>query len=99
MTRARRGGRRDSPPALPSQVLEGDPPLALESRSHQPIRVAPIPVLAPCLYRRDPRGPVHRNDRVGEVAVHFPRFAYRIRPLATDKTRLASTLLVLHQKV
>jgi hypothetical protein len=27
-------------------------------------------------------GLLHRNDHVGEVAIHFPRFASRIRPLS-----------------
>jgi hypothetical protein len=27
-------------------------------------------------------GILHRNDRVAEVAIHFPRFGYRVRPIA-----------------
>jgi glutathione S-transferase len=66
----------------PSEVLEGDPALATE------VFVTPTDTgranssSGTLAYIDAARvGILHRNDRVGEVAIHFPRFAYRVRPI------------------
>jgi glutathione S-transferase len=70
-------------PALPSEVLEGDPAVGSE------VSITPIDTgranssIGVLVYIDAMRmGLLHRNSRVGEVVVHFPRFGYRVRPIA-----------------
>ena len=67
-------------PPLRSEALAGDPAVGSE------VTITPIDtgransssgVLAYIDATR--AGILHRNDRVGEVVVHFPRFGYRVR--------------------
>ena len=70
-------------PPLPSEALDGDPAIGSE------VLITPTDtgrdnssrgILAYIDATRI--GLLHRNDRVGEMAVHFPRFAYRVQPVA-----------------
>jgi glutathione S-transferase len=70
-------------PPLPSEVLEGDPTLGSEV-SVTPTDTGRANSSSGTLAYIDATrvGLLHRNDNVGEVAIHLPRFAYRIRPLS-----------------
>ena len=70
-------------PSPPSETFEGDPAVGTE------VLVTPTDTgransSSGTLAYIDGTsvGILHRNDRIGEVAVHFPRFAYRVRPIA-----------------
>lgn len=74
----------DSQPlrALPSESLEGDPAIGTEVTITPTDTGRANSATGTLAYIDSTRvGLLHRNDRVGEVAVHFPRFAYRIRSL------------------
>jgi glutathione S-transferase len=69
-------------PPLPSEALEADPAVGSE------VSITPIDTgranstIGVLTYIDATRiGVLHRNNRVGEVAIHFPRFGYRVRPL------------------
>jgi glutathione S-transferase len=69
-------------PPLPSEPLEGDPAVGSE------VLITPIDTgranssSGVLVYIDATRaGLLHRNDRVGEVVVHFPRFGYRVKPI------------------
>jgi glutathione S-transferase len=71
----------DPQPPPSSERLEGDPAVGTE------VLIAPTdtgranPSSGTLSYIDSTRaGLLHRNDRVGVVAVHFPRFRYEIRP-------------------
>jgi hypothetical protein len=70
-------------PPLPSEVLEGDPTLGSEV-SVTPTDTGRANSSSGTLAYIDATrvGLLHRNDNVGKVAIHLPRFAYRIRPLS-----------------
>jgi glutathione S-transferase len=70
-------------PSFPSEALEGDPAVGSE------VSITPIDTgranssTGVLTYIDSTRaGLLHRNDRVGEVVVHFPRFGYRVRTIA-----------------
>jgi glutathione S-transferase len=74
----------DPLPAPPSRLLEGDPAVGTE------VRITPIdtgranPSSGVLSYITATRaGLLHRNDRVGTVAVHFPRFRYEVGEAAS----------------
>ncbi|MGA2409212.1 MAG: glutathione S-transferase family protein [Candidatus Binataceae bacterium] len=68
-------------PAAASEILEGDP-AAGEMVSVMPIDTGRLNSTVGRLTSIDAMQVTvaHRNDRVGEVAVHFPRLGYRVRP-------------------
>jgi glutathione S-transferase len=68
------------PPAV-SQILEGDPAVG-EMVAVTPIDTGRLNSTVGMLTSIDAMQVTvaHRNDHVGEVAVHFPRLGYRVRP-------------------
>ncbi|MET0154451.1 MAG: glutathione S-transferase family protein [Candidatus Binatia bacterium] len=73
----------DPLPALPSRLLEGDPAVGTEVRITPTDTGRANPSSGVLHYIDATRaGLLHRNDRVGTVAVHFPRFRYEMRPAA-----------------
>jgi Glutathione S-transferase, C-terminal domain len=70
------------PPAV-SQILEGDPVVG-EMVAVTPIDTGRLNSTVGRLTSIDAMRVmvVHRNDHVGEVAVHFPRLGYRVRAAA-----------------
>jgi len=71
----------DPLPAAPSQVLEGDPEVGTEVLITPTDTGRANPSFGVLSYVGSTRaGLLHRNDRTGAVAVHFPRFGYEIRP-------------------
>jgi glutathione S-transferase len=75
----------DPRPASPSQVLEGDPPVGAEVRITPTDTGRANPSTGTLSYIDATRaGLLHRNDRVGVVAVHFPRFRYEVRAVAGE---------------
>ncbi len=70
----------DPLPAPPSRLLEGDPALGTEVRITPTDTGRANPSSGMLSYITATRaGLLHRNDRVGTVAVHFPRFRYEVR--------------------
>ena len=69
-------------PALRSKALEGDPTVGSEV-SITPIDTGRANSSSGVLAYIDATraGLLHRNDRVGEVVVHFPRFGYRVQTI------------------
>ena len=73
----------DPRPAPPSQLLEGDPAVGTEVRIIPTDTGRANPSTGTLSYIDATRaGLLHRNDRVGVVAVHFPRFRYEVRSAA-----------------
>ena len=70
-------------PSFPSEALEGDPAVGSEV-SITPIDTGRANSSTGVLTYIDATraGLLHRNDRVGEVVVHFPRFGYPVRTIA-----------------
>ena len=68
-------------PAAANEILEGDPTVG-EMVSVTPIDTGRLNATVGRLTSIDAMQltVVHRNDRVGEVAAHFPRLGYRVRP-------------------
>ncbi len=72
-------------PAPPSQILEGDPSVGTEVLITPTDTGRANPSSGTLAYITATRaGLLHRNDRVGTVAVHFPRFRYEVRPAASE---------------
>jgi glutathione S-transferase len=70
----------DPLPAPPSQLLEGDPAVGSEVLITPTDTGRANPSSGTLAYIDASRaGLLHRNDRVGAVAVHFPRFRYEVR--------------------
>ena len=69
-------------PRLRSEALEGDPAVGSEV-SITPIDTGRTNSSSGVLAYIDATraGLLHRNDRVGEVVVHFPRFGYRVQTI------------------
>jgi hypothetical protein len=71
-------------PPLRSEALEGDPAVGSEV-SITPTDTGRANSSSGVLIYIDATraGLLHRDTRVGEVVVHFPRFGYRLQPLAS----------------
>jgi glutathione S-transferase len=77
----------DPQPPPPSERLEGDPAVGTEVLITPTDTGRANPSSGTLLYIDATRaGLVHRNRRVGVVAVHFPRFRYAIRSAAPGLT-------------
>jgi glutathione S-transferase len=73
----------DPLPAPPSLVIEGDPAVGTEVLITPTDTGRANPSSGVLSYIDSTRaGLLHRNDRTGPVAVHFPRFGYEVRPAA-----------------
>ena len=70
-------------PPHSSETLEGDPPLG-ETVSITPLDYGLTNLSSGTLVSIDATQIVllHRNDRVGEIVVHFPRFCYQVRSVS-----------------
>jgi glutathione S-transferase len=74
----------DPLPAPPSRLLEGDPAVGTEVRITPTDTGRANPSSGVLSYISATRaGLWHTNDRVGTVAVHFPRFRYEVREAAS----------------
>jgi glutathione S-transferase len=72
--------------APPSQLLEGDPAVGTEVLITPTDTGRANPSSGTLSYIDATRaGLLHRNDRVGAVGVHFPRFRYKVRPAAGSR--------------
>jgi glutathione S-transferase len=82
----------DPLPAPPSQVLEGDPAVGTEVRITPTDTGRANPSSGVLSYIDSTRaGLLHRNDRTGAVAVHFPRFGYEVRPADADPPHIQAS--------
>jgi glutathione S-transferase len=77
----------DPQPPPSSERLEGDPAVGTEVLITPTDTGRANPSSGTLLYIDATRaGLLHRNDRVGTVAVHFPRFRYEVRPAVSEVT-------------